>query len=175
MLGLENLDTPFVENLTKALAIIHEIDSPWLSSTPTLATWSLPAITRPTSCPWPDTNCWAFTSRMSCRAIIRGVPFGEGIVPFRETFQALAQTGFWGLLGIEIWGDRHAGDDPVASVAAARRFVGNLVDETWPNGLPWRTSKTGATTCRSRLITTGGKESLNADAPFGKMSDVPLT
>ena len=30
MLGLENLDTPFVENLSKALAIIHEIDSPWL-------------------------------------------------------------------------------------------------------------------------------------------------
>ncbi|MBK8286591.1 MAG: TIM barrel protein [Ahniella sp.] len=30
MLGLENLDTPFVENLSKALDIIHEVDSPWL-------------------------------------------------------------------------------------------------------------------------------------------------
>jgi L-ribulose-5-phosphate 3-epimerase UlaE len=30
MLGLENLDTPFVENLTDALAMINEIDSPWL-------------------------------------------------------------------------------------------------------------------------------------------------
>ncbi|HEX7434518.1 MAG TPA: L-ribulose-5-phosphate 3-epimerase, partial [Anaerolineaceae bacterium] len=30
MLGLENLDTPFVDNLTKALAVIREIDSPWL-------------------------------------------------------------------------------------------------------------------------------------------------
>ena len=30
MLGIENLDTPFVENLSKALAIIREIISPWL-------------------------------------------------------------------------------------------------------------------------------------------------
>jgi L-ribulose-5-phosphate 3-epimerase UlaE len=30
MLGLENLDTPFVDNLRKGLVIIHEINSPWL-------------------------------------------------------------------------------------------------------------------------------------------------
>jgi len=69
--------------------------------------------------------------------IIRGVPFGEGIVPFRETFQALAQTGFWGLLGVEIWGDRHADHDPIASVAAARRFVNDLVVEAWPDARPF--------------------------------------
>src|SRR5512143_1340645 len=34
MLGLENLDTPFVENLSKALAIIDAIDSPWLQLYP---------------------------------------------------------------------------------------------------------------------------------------------
>jgi L-ribulose-5-phosphate 3-epimerase len=34
MLGLENLDTPFVENLTSALAIINEVDSPWLQLYP---------------------------------------------------------------------------------------------------------------------------------------------
>jgi L-ribulose-5-phosphate 3-epimerase len=34
MLGLENLDTPFVDCLSKALTIIREIDSPWLKLYP---------------------------------------------------------------------------------------------------------------------------------------------
>jgi L-ribulose-5-phosphate 3-epimerase len=64
--------------------------------------------------------------------VIRGVPFGEGIVPFRESFQALARVGFWGMLGVEMWGKMHTGEDPVISAAAARRFVAELVStETW--------------------------------------------
>jgi sugar phosphate isomerase/epimerase len=58
-------------------------------------------------------------------------------VPFRETFRALAQTGFWGLLGVEIWGDRHASHDPLASAAAARKFIDELAAETWPEALPY--------------------------------------
>ena len=68
--------------------------------------------------------------------VIRGIPFEKGIVPFRETFQALVKTGFWGLIGIEIWGSMHTGEDPVASVAAARRFVDDLVAEAWPASNP---------------------------------------
>jgi len=69
--------------------------------------------------------------------VIRGVPFGEGIVPFRETFRAIAQTGFWGLLGVEIWGDRHADQDPAASAASARKYVADLVAEAWPDARPF--------------------------------------
>jgi L-ribulose-5-phosphate 3-epimerase UlaE len=64
------------------------------------------------------------------------VPFEKGIVPFRETFRALAQMGFWGLLGVEMWGQMHAGEDPVAAAAAARKFVDSLVAEAWPAGRP---------------------------------------
>ena len=71
--------------------------------------------------------------------VIRGIPFEQGIVPFQETFRALAQTGFWGLLGVEIWGQMHAarGEDPLASAAAARQFVNCLVAEAWPDNRPF--------------------------------------
>jgi L-ribulose-5-phosphate 3-epimerase UlaE len=64
--------------------------------------------------------------------IIRGIPFGKGIVPFRETFRALVQSGFWGMIGIEMWGNMHADQDPIAGVAEARKFVDSLVTEAWP-------------------------------------------
>ncbi len=63
--------------------------------------------------------------------VIRGIPYGEGIVPFRETFQALVQIGFWGLIGAEMWGQMHAGPDPIEHIASARRFIQDLVTEAW--------------------------------------------
>jgi L-ribulose-5-phosphate 3-epimerase/hexulose-6-phosphate isomerase len=64
--------------------------------------------------------------------VIRGVPFEEGIVPFKEIFQTLAEIGFWGMLGVEIWGDRHTGEDPITSAKEAREFVDKLIAaESW--------------------------------------------
>lgn len=142
MLGLENLDTPFVENLPKALEIIHEIDSPWLKLYPDLGNLAAAGFPPPEQLPLAGHQLLGIHIKDVLPRIIRGVPFGEGIMRFQETFHALAQTGFWGLIGIEMWGDRHAGEEPLASVAAARRFVGRLVDETWPDGLPCRPIKT---------------------------------
>ena len=69
--------------------------------------------------------------------IIRGVPFGEGIVPFGETFRALVQAGFWGLIGVEMWGQMHADQDPIACIAAARRYVDCLITAAWPANDPF--------------------------------------
>ena len=64
--------------------------------------------------------------------VIRGVPYGEGIVPFKDVFSAMAESGFWGMLGVEMWADRHEGEDIIEVVANARKFVQDLVDaETW--------------------------------------------
>ncbi len=138
MLGLENLDTPFVENLTKALDIIHEIDSPWLQLYPDIGNLAAAGYSPAQELALAKHQLLGVHVKDALPRIIRGVPFGEGIVRFQETFRALAQTGFWGLVGIEIWGDRHAGEDPIASVTAARQFVADLVNETWPDGRPLR-------------------------------------
>ena len=132
MLGLENLDTPFVECLSKALAIIHEIDSPWLQLYPDIGNLAAAGYYPPDELALAPRKVLGIHVKDALPRVIRGVPFEKGIVPFHETFRALAQTGFWGLLGVEIWGQMHADADPVAAVAAARQFVDSLVAEAWP-------------------------------------------
>jgi L-ribulose-5-phosphate 3-epimerase len=154
MLGLENLDTPFVENLSKALAIIREIDSPWLRLYPDIGNLAAAGCFPPEEITLAARQILGIHVKDALPRVIRGVPFGDGIVPFQETFRALAQTGFWGLLGVEIWGDRHADGDPVASVAAARQFVNELVNEAWPTGLPDQQSRAGKTTLSETRINT---------------------
>jgi len=146
MLGLENLDTPFVDNLTKALAVTREIDSPWLHLYPDIGNLAAAGCNPSNELLLAKNQVMGVHVKDALPRVIRGVPFGTGIVPFQETFQTLARTGFWGPIGIEIWGDRHADQDPVASVAEARRFVDGLVAEAWPTGRPYNCLKTEVTT-----------------------------
>lgn len=139
MLGLENLDTPYVENLSKALAIINEIDSPWLQLYPDIGNLAAAGYHPPDQLILAQRRILGLHVKDAMPRVIRGIPFEQGIVPFQETFRVLAQTGFWGLLGVEIWGQMHAehGEDPFASAAAARRFVDCLVTEAWPDNRPF--------------------------------------
>jgi L-ribulose-5-phosphate 3-epimerase len=141
MLGLENLDTPFVENLTSALAIVNEVDSPWLQLYPDIGNLTAAGYYAPDELHLAQNKVLGIHVKDALPGIIRGIPFGEGIVPFKETFRALAQTGFWGMLGVEMWGDMHAGEDPAAGAAAARKLVGEMVAEAWPEGCPDLKSK----------------------------------
>ena len=130
-----------MENLSKALAIIREIDSPWLHLYPDIGNLAAAGYYPPDELTLAKKQMLGIHVKDALPRVIRGVPFEKGIVPFRETFQALAQTGFWGLLGVEIWGDMHADEDPIASVAAARRFVNDLVAEAWPDTRPFGCSE----------------------------------
>jgi predicted hexulose-6-phosphate isomerase len=131
MLGLENLDTPFVDSIRKGLAIIREIDSPWLRLYPDIGNLAAAGYFPPEEVLLAKGQMIGAHVKDAMPKIIRGIPFGEGIVPFRETFQALVQIGFWGLLGIEMWGQMHANQDPIEGAASARRFVDDLVMEAW--------------------------------------------
>jgi L-ribulose-5-phosphate 3-epimerase len=132
MLGLENLDTPFVDSIRKGLAIIRKIDSPWLRLYPDIGNLAAAGYFPPEEVLLAKGQMIGVHVKDAMPQVIRGIPYGEGIVPFRETFQALVQTGFWGLIGIEMWGQMHAGLDPIECVASARRFVQSLVVEAWP-------------------------------------------
>jgi L-ribulose-5-phosphate 3-epimerase len=140
MLGLENLDTPFVDNISKGLVIIHEINSPWLRLYPDMGNLAAAGYCPPEEVLLAKGLLLGIHIKDALPKIIRGVPFGEGIVPFRETFQALARLGFWGLIGVEMWGNMHAEQDPVACIAEARKFIDDLVMEAWPANRPTSSS-----------------------------------
>jgi L-ribulose-5-phosphate 3-epimerase len=132
MLGLENLDTPFVDSIRKGLAIIRKIDSPWLRLYPDIGNLAAAGYFPPEEVLLAKGQMIGVHVKDAMPQVIRGIPYGEGIVPFQETFQALVKIGFWGLLGAEIWGQMHAGPDPIECVASARRFIQDLVTEAWP-------------------------------------------
>jgi L-ribulose-5-phosphate 3-epimerase/hexulose-6-phosphate isomerase len=153
MLGLENLDKPFVENLSQALAIIREIDSPWLRLYPDIGNLAAAGYSPPAEIHLAKEQILGIHLKDALPKIIRGVPFGDGIVPFQDTFRALAATGFWGLLGVEMWGDMHANEDPIAAAKAARRFVSDLVaTENWAIHRPF--TLTGADTSFRKTMVT---------------------
>ncbi len=138
MLGLENLDTPFVDSIRKGLAIIRKIDSPWLRLYPDIGNLAAAGYYPPEEVLLAKGQMIGAHVKDAMPKIIRGIPYGEGIVPFRETFQALVQIGFWGLIGAEIWGQMHAGQDPIEGAASARRFIDDLVTEAWQSNQPDR-------------------------------------
>lgn len=131
MLGLENLDTPFVENASQGLAVIEEINSPWLRLYLDMGNLAAAGYNPADELRLTKDNLLGIHVKDAMPKVIRGIPFGEGIVPFREAFRALADIGFWGMLGVEMWGNMHPDQEPVEGAAAARRFVDEMVAEAW--------------------------------------------
>ena len=131
MLGIENLDKPFVESIHQALDVIQEIDSPWLKLYPDLGNLYAAGYSVADELPLARNRLLGIHIKDALPKIIRGVPIGEGIVPFQEVFQTLARTGFWGLICVEKWAQMHPGEDPFSSAALIRRQIDSWVAEAW--------------------------------------------
>jgi len=131
MLGIENLDTPFVENASQGLAVINEINSPWLKLYLDMGNLAAAGYYPPDELRLAKDKLLGIHVKDAAPKVIRGIPFGEGIVPFRETFAAMAEIGFWGMLAVEMWGYMHSDEDPIESITYARQFVDQLVTEAY--------------------------------------------
>ena len=136
MLGLENVDNPFLESVEKGLRLVHELNSPWFHLYPDMANLAAAGYNPPDELSLAKGHLLAVHVKDALPGVIRGVPFETGIVPFGETFQTLARIGFSGPLGVEMWADMDAGGDPFASAVAARQLVKRLTSVAWlENGL----------------------------------------
>jgi L-ribulose-5-phosphate 3-epimerase len=132
MLGLENVDTPFVESLDKGMAIVRELNSPWFQLYSDMANLVAAGYHPPDQLSLAEGHLVAIHVKDGRPGEVRGVPFEQGAVPFEETFQALARIGFWGPLTVEMWAQMDASGDPLSSAVAARKLVERLTTATWP-------------------------------------------
>ena len=132
MLGIENLDTSYADSLQKTLKIMKLIDSPWLQLYPDIGNLAAAGYSPPDELLLAEKHVLGIHVKDAMLKIIRGIPYGSGIVPFKETFNALADIGFWGLLSVEMWGHMHPEKLPHEIAAETHQFVENLVNNTWP-------------------------------------------
>jgi L-ribulose-5-phosphate 3-epimerase len=133
MLGLENVDNPFLESVNKGLQLVREVDSPWFRLYSDMGNLAAAGYHPPDELRLAKGYLVGMHVKDALPGIIRGVPFEKGIVPFVETFQALAQIGFCGLLAVEMWASMDASGDPLASAIAARQLVERLTSTSWAN------------------------------------------
>ena len=131
MLGLENLDTPFVENASQGIAVITEINSPWLQLYLDVGNLAAAGYHPPNELRLAKDHLLGIHVKDAAPKIIRGIAWEEGIVPFHEIFATLAEIDFWGYLAVEMWGYLHDGQDPFEHASYARRFVDDLVKEAY--------------------------------------------
>jgi L-ribulose-5-phosphate 3-epimerase UlaE len=131
MLGLENLDTPFVENASQGLAVVKEINSPWVQLYLDMGNLAAAGYYPPDELRLAKDHLLGIHVKDAAPKVIRGIPWEEGIVPIREIFVTLAEIDFWGMLAVEMWGYMHEDRDPYEHAAYARRFVDQLVAEAY--------------------------------------------
>jgi predicted hexulose-6-phosphate isomerase len=127
MLGLENVDTPLVDCMAKALYYVNQICSPWLQLMPDMGNFAAAGRHPPTEIRLGEGRLVGVHVKDTLPGVYRGVPFEEGRVPLVETFAALAEIGFWGPMTVEMWSHMDASNDSMSAVVAARELVGRLV------------------------------------------------
>jgi L-ribulose-5-phosphate 3-epimerase len=136
MLGLENVDNPFLESVAKGLCLVKELNSPWFHLYSDMANLAAAGYHPPDELSLARGHLIGVHVKDGLPGVIRGVPFEKGIVPFVETFQSLARIGFCGLMGVEMWADMDESGDPFASTVSARQLVDRLIAEAWSESNP---------------------------------------
>jgi L-ribulose-5-phosphate 3-epimerase len=132
MLGLENCDLEFVDSIDKGLGIVRHLNSPWFHLYPDMGNLAAAGYDPAGQLRRAVGHLVAVHVKDTVPGVVRGVPFEEGIVPFGDVFQALAEIGFHGPMTVEMWSDMDEAGNPLDAVVAARQLVARLVGEAWP-------------------------------------------
>ena len=87
MLGLENVNVPISESMSASMRLVDAVRSPWFQMYPDMANLVGSGYHPPDELRLAKDHIVAVHVKDGMRNNIRGVPFGEGIVPFAETFR----------------------------------------------------------------------------------------
>jgi L-ribulose-5-phosphate 3-epimerase len=128
MLALEIMDTPFLNSITRYLALKKQLPSPWLCVYPdlgNLTAWGNDVAAELTAGIDHIVGVHVKESKPvgpGYAGAFRDVPFGEGSVDFVDCFRTLHGLGYAGPFLVEMWTEKAA--DPLLEIRRARDWVG---------------------------------------------------
>lgn len=131
MLALENVDMPVSASLAASMDVVRRINSPWFQIYPDMANVAGEGYDPVEQLALCAGHLVAVHVKDAQPKVVRGVPFGTGIVPFEAVFRTLAQYSFCGPLTVEMWAHLDPIGDPLATAASARQFVAELLRMTY--------------------------------------------
>jgi L-ribulose-5-phosphate 3-epimerase len=126
MLALENVDAPISASLHDSMKLVAEMNSPWFQMYADMANVAAEGYEPCAELALCQGHLAAVHVKDGQPKIVRGVPFGTGIVPFDDVFRTLRSTGFSGPMTVEMWAQYY--EDPLAAACEARLFVQDLLD-----------------------------------------------
>jgi len=128
MLALEIMDTPFLNSMTKYLALKKQLPSPWFCVYPdlgNLTAWGNDVAAELSAGIHDIVGVHVKESRPvgpGFAGAFRDVPFGEGSVDFVDCFKTLHGLRYAGPFLVEMWTEKAA--DPLLEIRRAREWVG---------------------------------------------------
>ncbi len=121
MLALENVDGDDVDSVSKAMRFVEAFDSPWFQVYPDIGNLAEHGLDVVAELARGRGHLVGIHVKDTRPGEPRRVPFGQGIVPFRDAFRKLAEMRFTGPVMLEMWNDD--APDAVRVVRAAREWV----------------------------------------------------
>jgi predicted hexulose-6-phosphate isomerase len=131
LLALENGDSKLVDSVEKAMRFVKMLNSPWFQVYPDIGNMTAAGYSPLEQLPLTEGHLVGVHVKDTRPGELRGVPLGQGIVPFQETFRLLACMGFHGPLVMEMWAHLDPTGDPVGSVTRARAILDRWISEAW--------------------------------------------
>jgi L-ribulose-5-phosphate 3-epimerase len=129
ILGLENIDIEFMDSVEKVMYYVKLIDSPWFKAYPDLGNMVAAGYEPISQLRLTEGNMVGVHFKDARPGEVRGVPFGEGQVPFTRVLNYLASTGYFGPMAVEMWAHLDPSGDPWRSACSANQFATRLIKE----------------------------------------------
>ena len=105
MLAVENVDIVFTESIHRIMHLIDKIKSPWLQVYPDFGNLAAMRQDVEHQLEIGKNHIAAIHVKDTVDGVVRGIPFGEGIVDFISVFNTLKKINFYGPMLIEMWAD----------------------------------------------------------------------
>jgi predicted hexulose-6-phosphate isomerase len=146
MLALENVDGNDVMSVSSAMTFVEDFNSPWFQIYPDIGNLAEHGLDVCAELERGRGHYVGIHVKDTRPGQPRRIPFGQGVVPFLQAFQKLAEMNFNGPVMLEMWNDD--APDSMRIVAGARSWILQRMIE---GGLLLHEHEEREATCRASM------------------------